>query len=91
MHSYHLNYAPKSFTNIWQNNAARHQDVNLCNDELYALPNPRIEQFKKIPLYSLPLEWNNAGNLTLYGNRTTFKIALKNSIFEELEVESETN
>ena len=38
MHSYHFNYAPKSVTIIWQNNAARHQDVNLRNDELYALP-----------------------------------------------------
>jgi hypothetical protein len=85
MHAYHYKYAPKSFNNTWISNAARHGDLNLRNDDLYALPNPRIEFFKKIPLYALPLEWNNAGVLSLYGNKTTFKIALRNHIFSELE------
>ena len=81
MHSYHYNYAPKSFNNLWTLNAARHLELNLRNDDLYTLPNPRIEFLKKIPLYSLPFEWNRAGILTYYENRTAFKIALRNSIF----------
>ncbi len=84
MHSIVNNYAPISFENTFARNIDRPNDYNLRNANDFMLPNPRLEQFKKIPVYSLPLEWNMAGNLIYYANRTTFRIALKNQLFTEI-------
>ena len=84
MHSIYYNYAPKSFIDVWTKNNEREGDLNLRNDELFSIPAPRIEFFKKMPLYSLPLEWNNSGVLMYYENKITFKYALKNKLFDEI-------
>ncbi len=48
-------------------------------------PPVRIELFRKIPLYSLPTEWNNLGeHIRLQRNRTTFKIALTDFLFDNI-------
>jgi hypothetical protein len=64
-------------------NRADH-DHNLRNFDQYTLPPPRIELFKKSPLYSLPLTWNNLGTIKLQNNRTTFKIGLKEQFINEI-------
>jgi len=84
MHSIYYDYAPLSFNQTWMLNNEREHAHNLRNDNDYVLPNPRLEQFKKFPIYSLPLEWNQAGVVTYYENKTTFKIALKGQLFEEV-------
>ena len=84
MHSVYHEYAPISFQHTWQRNNERQISQNLRNENEFTLPIPRIEQFKKFPLYSLPLEWNHAGELVFYENRTTFKLALREKLFEEL-------
>ena len=84
MHSIFNEYAPISFSNTWPRNNARQLSQNLRNDNDFTLPNPRIEQFKKFPLYALPQEWNNAAELTFYYNRTTFKHALREQLFAEI-------
>jgi len=84
MHSVFYEYAPRSFMQTWIKNNERQHDHNLRNDNDYMLPNPRLEQFKRFPIYSLPLEWNQAGVVTLYENKTTFRIALKGQLFEEV-------
>jgi hypothetical protein len=48
------------------------------------LPKPRIEFFKKIPLYSLPSAWNDAGDIRFLQNRLTFKIALKEKLLDDV-------
>ena len=68
----------------WIKNNERQHDHNLRNDNDYMLPNPRLEQFKRFPIYSLPFKWNQAGVVTLYENKTTFRIALKGLLFEEV-------
>jgi hypothetical protein len=85
MHSIEYNYAPKTFINTWTKNNARNIDRTLRNDEDYSLPHPRVEFFKKIPIYSLPAAWNAAGDLRFYQNKTTFKIALKDKLLSEIE------
>jgi hypothetical protein len=85
MHSIEYNYAPKTFINTWTKNNARNIDLTLRNDEDYSLPHPRVEFFKKIPIYSLPAAWNAAGDLRFYQNKTTFKIALKDKLLSEIE------
>ncbi len=47
-------------------------------------PIPRTELFKKSPLYSLPLEWNNFDDNKYIRNRVTFKTALKYSLLNSL-------
>jgi hypothetical protein len=83
MHEIEYNYTPWSFNSTWIKNQL---DVGheLRNNNEYVLPAPQIEFFKKIPLYSLPAAWNAAGNLRFYNNITTFKIALKNKLFEDM-------
>ena len=61
----------------------RQGDRQLRNDDLYTLPLPRIERFKRIPLFSLPMEWNNAGDITLQENKVTFRFAVKDRLFLE--------
>jgi len=84
MHSVFYEYAPRPFLQIWVKNNERQHEHNLRNDNDYMLPNPRLEQYQKFPIYSLPFEWNQAGVVTLYENKTTFKIALKEELFEEV-------
>jgi hypothetical protein len=85
MHSIEYGYAPASFANIWQKNQNRaDHDHNLRNFDQYTLPPPRIELFKKSPLYSLPLTWNNLGTIKLQNNRTTFKIGLEEQFIDEI-------
>jgi len=84
MHSVYYDYAPKSFMNTWQKNEERLGDYNLRNDDLYMLPVPRIEFFKRMPIYSLPVEWNNAEELKYYENKITFRHALKEKLLFEL-------
>jgi hypothetical protein len=84
MHAIFNTYAPPSFDNTWITHAHAQPDLNLCNANEFILPNPRTEHFKKSPLYALPLTWNTAGDITSHTNRTTFKIAAKNMLFDEL-------
>jgi hypothetical protein len=59
IYSLEYNYAPSSFTGIWNKNIVIQGDRPSRNADNYTLPNPRTELFKKSPLYTLPLEWNN--------------------------------
>lgn len=88
MHSVYYRYCPKSFNTTWSRNNERNNDHNLRNNNLFDLTNPRTEFFKKSPLYALPFEWNNSGNLIYYENVVTFKHALRDQLFLEL---SESN
>lgn len=40
---------------------------------------------KKIPLYLLPDEWNNLGNLNYQRNRALFLYLLEDKLLEEIE------
>ncbi len=88
MHSIEYNYAPSSFTGIWNKNIAIQGDRPLRNADNYTFPNPRTELFKKSPLYTLPLEWNNLDENRYIRNKITFKTALKylllNSLLDNL-------
>jgi hypothetical protein len=56
-------------------------NLNLRNDNLYAIPHPLIELFKKSPAFSIPKAWNELSiNVRGQHNKTTFSIALKEHI-----------
>ena len=85
MHSIHYNYAPPSFESTFPVNQNRNLNHDLRNQNKYIIPGVRIESFKKFPLYTFPQAWNNLGDLGFQVNRTTFQIALKNYLMEELD------
>jgi hypothetical protein len=84
MHSVYYNYAPKSFRNTWIKNDQRQNDLNLRNGNLFAIPAPRTENFKKFPLFSLPKMWNESGELMFYENPITFRFSLREKLLSEL-------
>jgi hypothetical protein len=85
MHSIAFGYAPVSFNDVWTKNETRQHDYNLRNQDLFVVPPFRIELFRKIPIYSLPQSWNELPDSLRYQhNRTTFKIALTDHLFESL-------
>ena len=87
MHSINYNYAPESFKSIWLKNEEVRINIQLRNDCLFSIPAPRTEFFKRFPLYKLPTEWNNCGNLMFYDNRFTFRRNLREQLFLEIEAE----
>ena len=80
-HSFHNNYAPSSFSSTWKLNSDRNPAYELRNATNYFEPSAKYSFFEKCPLYLLPRIWNNAGTITYYDNPTTFKIALKDDLF----------
>ena len=77
-------YAPLSFHDIWTKNSVIQGERPLRNADDFQLPIPRTELFKKSPLYTLPLEWNNMDDTKFIRNRTTFKTAVKFNLLTEL-------
>ncbi len=55
---------------------------------MYFLPHPRIELFKRSPLFQLPLCWNELDETKLHQNKTIFNISLKSKLIEELKSNS---
>jgi len=76
MHSIYYETAPSSFTDTWQTLAQRNPDLNLRNATDFLIPYPRIELYKRMPIYTLPNTWNSHDTVRYYTNRTTFRIAL---------------
>jgi hypothetical protein len=50
------------------------------------LPVIRLELFRKIPLYSLPFDWNNIGDISLHNNKNLFKNLLRDKLMKEIEI-----
>lgn len=83
MHAICYAYAPSSFNGIFNTNNPNN-NYNLRTRAMYRLPNVRIENFRKSPMYSLPFTWNNAGDVTFQTNKMTFQISLKNLLLNDL-------
>ena len=88
MHAVQYGYAHETFLNSWTTNIARNPNLQLRNADDFYLPNPRVDSFKNIPLYSFGNEWNNLDDgIKFQFNRITFKIALKNYLLESLQID----
>ena len=73
---------------LGQPNIARNPNLQLRNANDFYLPNPRVDSFNNIPLYSFGNEWNNFDDgIKFQYNRTTFKIALKKYLLESLQID----
>ncbi len=65
MHSIEYKYAPS-----WIKNEQRAVTQTLRDEDKYHLPQARTEAFKKIPIYSLPEEWNKHNDMRYQNNKT---------------------
>ena len=83
MHAVHYKYAPVALLNTWTLNSDRQDRYELRNDDNYSLPRVNYSIIRRLPLYSLPLAWNNAPSAKYHANPTTFKIALKNALITQ--------
>jgi hypothetical protein len=83
MHSIIYNYSPKSSKEKWTTNREQTQNYELRNNDQLILPHRRIELFKRSPLYTLPLLWNQLDVIQLQHNKTIFKIALRVKLLSE--------
>jgi hypothetical protein len=88
MHSVRYNYCPKSFIDCFTRNDIENQQYELRFPQDFEIPRARIEFFKRIPCYSLCVEWNNCENLCFYSNPTTFRIELLNTLFYQYALEN---
>jgi hypothetical protein len=89
MHSVKYEYCPKSFLNVFvRNNNYENPVYETRYPNEFITPRARIEMFKKIPLYSLPDEWNNCGDLRFYVNPTTFRITLTETLFKKFALDN---
>ncbi len=60
-------------------------DHDLRNRDEYSVPFIQIEQFRRNLIVSLPTAWSElCDELRFQHNRTTFKIALDDYLFEQL-------
>ncbi len=76
MHSVYYECAPTSFSNTWTTQEQRHPELNLRNATDIYLPFPRIEMYKRLPIYSLPSAWNETGDFRYQRNAFTYQVAL---------------
>jgi hypothetical protein len=85
MHSVIYSYCPKSFINIWkQNNEPNHNEMRtLRNSDRLEITHPRIELFKKFPIYSLPKLWNELDDTRFHQCKTTFSISIKDKLLDD--------
>jgi hypothetical protein len=85
MHSVIYNYCPKSYVNIWKHNNERSEIHNrsLRNSDELEITHPRLELYKKSPIYSLPKLWNELDDTRFQHCRTTFSISIEDKLLKE--------
>jgi hypothetical protein len=77
MHSIVHNYCPNSLRNLFQLYEQLAVDHDLRNANLFTIPHPCIELFKKSLLFTLPSIWDALPDIKLQHNKTTFEISSK--------------
>jgi hypothetical protein len=86
MHSVKYEYCPKSYRDVFSRVNVDDLAYNLHYPNNFEIPRPRIELFKRMPIYTgtLPQEWNDCEELRFYQNPLTFKITLVETLFRML-------
>jgi hypothetical protein len=89
MHSIVYNHCPNSLRNLFQLNEQRavDHDHDLRNANLFTIPHPRIELFRKSLLFTLPSKWNALPDIKLQHNKITFEISLKEYLISSITIE----
>jgi hypothetical protein len=83
MHSVKYGFCPKSFNDVFTRINPDNAVYELRYPNEFEVPRSRIELFKRIPLVSLPFEWNGCNELRFYQNPITFKLTLLETLFRD--------
>jgi Reverse transcriptase (RNA-dependent DNA polymerase) len=83
MHSVKFGFCPKSYNDVFTRNIVDNMPYELRYPNDFNVPRANLEIFKKVPLFSLPTEWNNCAELRFYQNPVTFKIILLETLFRD--------
>jgi hypothetical protein len=76
-----FNFCPKSFRDVFIRIDPTDIVYDLRYPNKFEVPRARIELFKRIPLFTLPTEWNDCNELRFYQNPLTFKLTLLETLF----------
>ena len=82
MHTIYYNTAHASFHDSWTKNADRNINIALQNNVDFYVPPVKLELFRKIPLYSFAIAWNNLGDTKFQHNPVTFASELRYKLHE---------
>jgi Reverse transcriptase (RNA-dependent DNA polymerase) len=82
VHSIYHKYCPKILHNTWVTNADRNIGANLRNENDLYVPLATSDQVKKLPFFDLANLWNQLPYDKMHANPITFKIQIKNHIWE---------
>jgi hypothetical protein len=83
-HSIIHKYSPTTLHNTWLFNYERNPERDLRNaNELY-VPRAINEQLKRSPYFALPVMWNNLPYDRMQPNPLTFKIALNEFLWRQI-------
>jgi hypothetical protein len=86
MHSIEYGYGQQSFFLLWQKNFQRNPTANLRNADDFYIPTARVDSFKRIPIYTFPLEWNNLNiEIKAQYNKAIFRRALREYLIEGIQ------
>jgi Reverse transcriptase (RNA-dependent DNA polymerase) len=83
MHSIRYNFCPRSFDDMCTRTNPDNAAYELRYVNEFDVPRARIELFKRIPLFTLPTEWNLCNELRFYQNPMTFRLTLIDTLFRE--------
>lgn len=83
MHTVYYGNSPLPLSDIFPK-ATQNHEHELRNINNFSIPRPKKDFFKKMPPFSFPELWNNLEEAKLYVNFTTFQIALKNRLLNNL-------
>ena len=84
MHNFSFNKLPFSFQEMWLTNRMRNPQVHLRNSEdLYIIPH-RLESLKRMPLFTLPMLWNNEDISKLNPSCSHYLKGLKSRLLNNL-------
>jgi hypothetical protein len=84
MHSIYHNYAPSAFIGHWTRNADRGLSYELRHNDDFFLPRIRYSFLDRMPLFSLPSEWNKASPNKFNHNRYTYNVAISHELLPPL-------
>ena len=84
IHSIYHKYSPKALHNMWLTNEQRELNHELRDAHQLYIPFARTDHVKRLPFFSFPKIWNDLPDCKLSPNPTTFKIALKFHLHEQV-------
>lgn len=88
MFEFKHNLLPRSFAGVWSSNNEFERNADLRNSLDFRIPLGRTNLLQRLPLYSLPNEWNklNSAEIKEISSLVSFKSKLKQYLMNNLQI-----